>query len=276
MARVVKDDPRLPIKWNQWCSVVRWEFKDPTPFIRSREFLWQEGHTAHLTEQAARTELINIIQLYQQTYKLLCVPTISGTKTRFEKFAGADETYTVETYLPDANRVVQAATAHLLGTNFSKSTCFNIYVQQSKTLSESITETPNHMIACDDILSENSKRVYLTQNSWGFTTRSIGIMIIHHSDNHGLIIPPLVASQQFVIIPIIKGDNFSEVNEYAHYIKQLLAIKYRVFVDDNPNQRSGRKYNKYELEGIPFRIEIGSNEIIDKQITLKSRIGKKN
>lgn len=256
MSKVVKEGQMLPIKWNQWCNVVRWEFRDPTPFIRSREFLWQEGHTCHRTREAALNELDDIIKIYQETYHLMCIPTIPGTKTRFEKFAGAEETHTIETYIHGANKAVQAATAHLLGTTFSKRESFNICIQQPTS----------------DIDNPSFIDVPLIQNSWGFTTRSIGIMVMTHSDDIGLVIPPKIASRQFVIIPITSSKNSEEVNKFAQHVSQILGSKYRVFVDDNPNFKPGRKYCKYELEGIPFRIEIGQKEASQNRITLVSRI----
>lgn len=161
MIRSYKD---LPIKYNQWCNVVRWEFKDTIPFIRSREFLWQEGHTAFFCEFEAQKEVTDMIDIYKQTYeKYLSVPVVKGIKTKKETFAGAEYTYTIESYIPCVGKGIQCATSHHLGQNFSK--MFNL-----------------------EFLNKEGKKEYCYQNSWGFTTRSIGVMIQEHSDNKGLVI----------------------------------------------------------------------------------------
>ncbi|XP_003367590.1 proline--tRNA ligase, partial [Trichinella spiralis] len=168
----------LPLKINQWCNIVRWEFKHPTPFLRSREFLWQEGHTAHANKDDAVKEVHDILDLYARVYEeLLAVPVIKGRKTDKEKFAGADFTTTIEAYIPTSGRGIQAATSHHLGQNFSK--MFDIVYEHPET--------------------QKKENVY--QNSWGLTTRSIGVFTMIHSDNQGLVLPPAVAKVQVVIIP---------------------------------------------------------------------------
>lgn len=165
----------LPLKLNQWCNVVRWEFKHPTPFLRSREFLWQEGHTAFTNKKEAIEEVYDILEVYKRTYEeLLAVPVIKGRKTEKEKFAGGDFTTTVEAYIPITGRGIQAATSHHLGQNFSK--MFEIEFEDPVTL----------------------KKEYAYQNSWGFTTRSIGISIMIHSDDNGLVLPPKIADTQVI------------------------------------------------------------------------------
>jgi prolyl-tRNA synthetase len=183
-ARKIQSHRDLPLKLNQWNNVVRWEFKHPMPFIRSREFLWQEGHTAHLTQKAASEEVLQILDWYSDVYQeLLAVPVVKGTKTVNEKFPGADYTTTIEGFIPATGRGIQAATSHALGQHFSK--MFNITV-----------EDPHAKEA------GKSEHVHVWQNSWGLTTRSIGVMILTHGDNRGLVIPPRVAETQVVLIPV--------------------------------------------------------------------------
>ena len=163
----------LPLKLNQWNSVVRWEFKHPQPFLRTREFLWQEGHTAFLTGEEAKEEVLQILDFYAGIYEeLLAVPVVKGKKTEKEKFAGGDFTTTCEGYIPQTGRAIQGATSHHLGQNFSK--MFNLTVENPKG-----PEFP---------------KVYAYQNSWGISTRSIGVMVMVHSDNKGLVIPPRAVS----------------------------------------------------------------------------------
>lgn len=235
----------LPLKFNQWCNVVRWEFKDPTPFIRSREFLWNEGHSSFVSREDAQKDAIDMIKLYKQTYfELLAVPTILGQKTEKEKFAGADSTYTIETFIPEVGKAVQAATSHMLGQNFSK--MFNIQFQD-----------------------ENASKQYVWQTSWGFTTRSIGIMLMYHSDNLGAVIPPKVANIQIVIIPIIIKESESVI-EYSTTIANKLKHKFRIHVD-NRNYKPGWKYNYWERHGVPLRIEIGPKDVKNNVITICRR-----
>lgn len=175
----IKSHRDLPLKLNQWSNVVRWEFKDPTPFLRSREFLWQEGHTAHATYEDADSMVMSALGLYKQVYQdLLCVPVIPGYKTKKEKFAGGHQTTTVEAYVPGSGRAIQGATSHNLGQNFGK--MFDITFQDE---------------------TGGSKTVW--QTSWGLTTRTIGVMVMVHGDDKGLVMPPRVSPLQVVIVPII-------------------------------------------------------------------------
>jgi prolyl-tRNA synthetase len=231
----------LPLKYNQWCSVVRWEFKDPTPFIRSREFLWQEGHTCHKSYESAIEEVNDILDLYKQCYSdVLAIPTIRGHKTEKEKFCGAEITSTIEGYIPGANRAIQCATSHCLGQNFSK--LFNIIY--------------------DD---ENSKNQHVWQNSWGFTTRSIGVMLMTHGDNKGMIYPPMVAPIQIVIIPIIFKDSKESVMNYINEVYEKLQQRFRVKVDTS-NHKPGWKQNYWEVMGTPIRLEIGPHDVRNQTI----------
>lgn len=169
----------LPLKLNQWSNVVRWEFKDPTPFLRSREFLWQEGHTAHSTFEEADEMVMEGLNLYKGVYEeLLAVPVVPGYKTEKEKFAGGYRTTTVEAYIAGSGRAIQGATSHHLGQNFGK--MFDITFQNEKGESETVWQT-----------------------SWGLTTRTIGVMVMVHGDDTGLVLPPRIAPLQVVIVPII-------------------------------------------------------------------------
>ena len=249
MGKMIEKD-RLPLKLNQWCNVIRWEFRDPTPFIRSREFLWQEGHTAHLTEEEATEMTRTMIIEYQHMYhNLLRVPTILGKKTPTERFAGADDTYTVEAYIPGCGKSIQAATSHMLGQNFSK--MFNLFVQD-----------------------ERMKKSYLYQTSWGFTTRSIGIALMVHSDDTGVILPTDLCETQIVVVPIYRTKNKETVLEYAGMVSSLLEnADYRVELDLR-NKKPGWKYNYWELRGVPYRIEVGGRDMEAESVTVCERLNR--
>ena len=193
----IKSHRDLPLKLNQWSNVVRWEFKFPTPFLRSREFLWQEGHTAHASFEEANTMVMQALELYKRVYQdLLCVPVVPGYKTEKEKFAGGYQTTTVEAYVAGSGRAIQGATSHNLGQNFGK--MFDIRYQDEK----GETQIP-------------------WQTSWGLTTRTIGVMVMVHGDDKGLVMPPRVSPIQVVIVAII-SKNFSP--ETANpYCEKILA-----------------------------------------------------
>lgn len=229
----------LPLKLNQWSNVVRWEFKDPTPFLRSREFLWQEGHTAHANLEEAESMVREALELYRGVYEdLLAVPVIPGYKTEKEKFAGGHRTTTVEAYIPGSGRAIQGATSHNLGQNFGK--MFDINYQDE---------------------SGNTQIVW--QTSWGLTTRTIGVMVMVHGDDQGLVLPPRVAPLQVVIIPIIsKTLSFQDVTPYCMAIYNTLhEVGIRVKFDDRDLYNPGWKYNHWEQKGVPIRIEVGPRDI---------------
>lgn len=255
-AKWVQSHRDLPLKLNQWCSVVRWEFKHPQPFLRTREFLWQEGHTAFLESKEAEDEVLEILGHYANIYKeLLAIPVVQGRKTEKEKFAGAVFTTTVEGYIPQTGRAIQGGTSHHLGQNFSK--MFNLSV-----------ENP---------LGANHPKIFAYQNSWGISTRSIGVMVMTHSDNKGLVIPPRVAERQVVIIPvgITKKTTIDEKNKIFDTCKkiekQLYEKDIRIFGDYNDNYTPGWKFSQYELKGIPLRIEIGPKDISKNQMVVVCR-----
>jgi prolyl-tRNA synthetase len=242
LPNMIRTHRDLPMKLNQWCNVVRWEFKAPTPFIRSREFLWNEGHTAFSTQEEALNEVDDIIHVYQNAYRsVLCVPTIVGIKTEKEKFAGAELTYTIEGFIPNVGKGIQAATAHYLGQNFSK--MFNIKYQDG-----------------------NQENKYVHQNSWGFTTRSIGVTIMTHGDDKGMVYPPTIAPIQIVIIPIWNKNSKENVMVFCQNIYNQLSSLYRVHFDDT-DDKPGAKFNHWELNGVPIRIEIGPKDIAKGVIT---------
>ncbi|KAI3386115.1 hypothetical protein SNEBB_011320 [Seison nebaliae] len=214
----------LPLKLNQWNNVVRWEFKHPQPFIRSREFLWQEGHTAHADKQSAIEEVHYILNLYRQVYEdLMAIPVICGKKTEKEKFAGADFTTTIEAFIHSTGRGVQAATSHHLGQNFSK--MFDIGFEDPKV---------------------PSTRSYVYQNSWGLTTRSIGVMIMVHGDDKGLVLPPKVAKYQIVLLAVGKTITDELKGEVKRLEKVLNSNGVRTFADmrDHVSNELGEKEMK--------------------------------
>lgn len=240
----------LPLKLNQWNNVVRWEFKNPTPFIRTREFLWQEGHTAHATKEEADTEVRQILDFYAGAYEeLLAVPMIKGVKTEKEKFAGADYTTTIEGFIPSTGRGIQAATSHQLGQNFGK--MFGISAEY-----------------------EDGKKLIPWQNSWGFTTRSLGVMIMVHGDDKGLVLPPRVAPVQAVVIPIVFKDK-DEIDEIYKNVDEIVDVLakagVRVESDKRRGYTPGWKYNHWELKGVPLRFELGPKDVAKKQVRVVRR-----
>ncbi|KAI5888749.1 prolyl-tRNA synthetase [Schizophyllum commune H4-8] len=246
----------LPLKLNQWNSVVRWEFKNPQPFLRTREFLWQEGHTAFLTKPEADAEVRQILDLYRQIYEdLLAVPVIPGIKSEKEKFAGGLYTTTIEGFIPTSGRGIQAATSHCLGQNFSRPEMFNISVEDP---------------------SKPNEKLYVWQNSWGLSTRTIGVMVMVHGDNQGLVLPPRVASIQAVIVPCgIKAGASDEerksINDKCEAIAQELRDGgVRAKADLRDIYTPGYKFNDWEQKGVPLRLEIGPKDL-EKKSTLTVR-----
>ena len=223
----------LPFIYNQWCNVLRWE-KETRPFLRSREFLWQEGHTIHETAEEAKKLTIKMLDIYGEVIEeLLAIPVLKGQKTEKEKFAGAETTYTVETLMHDG-RALQAGTSHYFGQNFTKP--FNVKFQ-----------------------NREGKEEYAYQTSWGISTRLIGAVIMAHGDNRGLKLPPKVAPIQAVIVPIAIHKN--GVKEKAQEIFDILSEKYRMELDVRDNYTPGYKFNDWEMRGVPVRIEIGPRDI---------------
>ena len=231
----------LPKNYNQWCSVVRWE-KTTRPFLRSREFLWQEGHTAHATYKDAqeRTELmLNVYADFAEQY--LAIPVVRGQKTDKEKFAGAEATYTIEALMHDG-KALQCGTSHNFGEGFARA--FEI-----------------------QYLDKDNKLKYVNQTSWGMTTRMIGAIIMVHGDDDGLILPPNVAPTQVMIVPIQMQKE--GVLEAAQNVKELLSA-FRVKVDDS-DRRPGYKFSDCEMKGIPLRVEVGPKDIEAGQAVLVRR-----
>ncbi len=224
-----------PLKFfpmNQWNNVVRWEFKHPQPFLRTREFLWQEGHTAFATREEACEEVYQILDHYADVYShLLAIPVVKGQKTEKEKFAGADFTTTVEAFIAASGRAIQGATSHHLGQNFSK--MFNIEFD-------------------DPVTNEKN---WAHQNSWGLTTRTIGVLVMVHSDNIGLILPPRVALYQVVIVPcgvtasLAKEDEEKLYEKCKEYEAILRKAGVRAHYDNRHNYSPGWKFNSWELKG---------------------------
>lgn len=228
----------LPYLYNQWCSVVRWE-KSTRPFLRTSEFLWQEGHTLHETYEEAQDETIQMLNIYRQmAEELLAIPMVTGRKSEKEKFAGAYATYTIEALMHDG-KALQSGTSHNLGQHFTKA--FEIqYLGRGGEL-----EFPYH-------------------TSWGVSTRLIGGLIMVHGDNRGLVMPPRVAPTQVVIIPI--AQNKPGVLDKAYELKAALIERgIRVELNDDTNYTPGWKFNEYEMKGVPLRIEIGPRDIQNNQ-----------
>ncbi len=232
-AHIVQSWRDLPKLYNQWCSVVRWE-KTTRPFLRSREFLWQEGHTIHATEEEARRETLEILDCYAELCeKYLCIPVIKGRKTDREKFAGAEETYTIEAMMHDG-KALQSGTSHYFGQGFAKA--FGIqFADKQNNLS------------------------YVHQTSWGISTRLIGGIIMTHGDDEGLVLPPAVAPIQIAVIPV--AQHKPGVLEKAQEVAQTLrAAGFRVKLDDS-EQSPGWKFAEYEMRGVPLRLELGPRDI---------------
>lgn len=234
----------LPYLYNQWCSVVRWE-KNTRPFLRTAEFLWQEGHTLHETKEEAQKETLQQLGIYEEMCReLLAIPLVVGRKTEREKFAGAEATYTIEALMHDG-KALQAGTSHNLGQHFTKA--FDIKYQ-----------------------GRTGGLEYPYHTSWGVTTRLIGAMIMVHGDNRGLVLPPRLAPTQVVIIPIAqkKVGVLEHVNELY---EELKAAGIRVKLDDSTEYSPGWKFNEYEMKGIPIRIEVGPRDIEAGHVMVSTR-----
>ncbi|XP_052210036.1 proline--tRNA ligase, cytoplasmic [Diospyros lotus] len=234
----------LPLKLNQWCNVVRWEFSNPTPFIRSREFLWQEGHTAFATKEEADKEVLEILELYRCIYEeYLAIPVIKGKKSEHEKFAGGLYTTSVEAFVPQTGRGIQGATSHCLGQNFAK--MFEINFE-----------------------NEKGEKAMVWQNSWAYSTRTIGVMVMVHGDDKGLVLPPKVAAVQVIVIPVPYKDADTDgiIKACEATVETLIKSGFRAEVDFRENYSPGWKYSNWELKGVPLRIEIGPKDLANQQV----------
>jgi len=235
----------LPLKINQWCNIVRWETKATRLFLRTREFLWQEGHNVYETPEECEKETVEIIKRYKKLVEnLLAIPVLVGKKSDKEKFAGALHTYTIESFMPDG-KALQCGTSHNLGEGFAKA--FNI-----------------------SFLGRDEKKHFPFQNSWGLSTRLIGGLVMTHSDNSGLVLPPNVSENKVVIIPLIFKDKKEKVIKKSHEICKKLK-KFGPILDDSEDYSPGYKFSEYELKGIPLRIEIGPRDLENESVTLVRR-----
>jgi prolyl-tRNA synthetase len=241
--KIINSYRDLPKLYNQWCSVVRWE-KTTRPFLRGKEFLWQEGHTAHATEAEARKETLDILEIYRKLgEELLAIPFVTGRKTEKEKFAGAVETYSIEALMHDG-QALQSGTTHYFGQGFAKA--FDI-----------------------KFTDEKNSLQFVHQTSWGVSTRLIGAVIMVHGDDEGLVLPPYVAPTQVVIIPIQSQKESVQVATKTLF-DQLKKAGFRVSVDDS-SKSPGWKFSEYEMKGVPVRIEIGPRDLERNEVTLVTR-----
>lgn len=241
-ANIVHSYRDLPKLYNQWVSVVRWE-KTTRPFLRTREFLWQEGHTIHATAEEAREETIRMLNVYAEfCEKYLAMPVVKGVKTAKERFAGAEDTYTIEALMHDG-KALQSGTSHYFGDGFAKA--FDI-----------------------QFTGKDNKLHHPFQTSWGTTTRLIGAIIMTHGDDNGLVLPPAVAPIQLVIIPI--ASHKDGVLDKANELKNKLASVCRVKLDDSDNS-AGWKFSEYEMKGVPLRLEIGPKDIENNRCVVVRR-----
>ena len=237
----------LPILINQWANVVRWEMRTRL-FLRTAEFLWQEGHTAHATKEEAIEETVKMLDVYAQfVEEYMAVPVIKGVKSANERFAGAEDTYCIEALMQDG-KALQAGTSHFLGQNFAKA--FNV-----------------------QFLNKENKQEFVWATSWGVSTRLIGALIMAHGDDNGLIMPPRIAPFQVVIVPIYKGEDSKAAIDAKidGLVKELRSIGIRVKVDNNDNTRPGWKFAEYELKGVPVRIAMGLRDLENNVVELARR-----
>ncbi|WP_158057786.1 proline--tRNA ligase [Halorussus halophilus] len=247
MSQWVRSHRDLPLRLNQWCSVIRWEATETKPFFRTKEFLWQEGHTAHETEDEAWDETMTRLGQYEKLYEdVLAIPVMRGRKPAHDKFPGAHTTTTVEALMPDG-KSVQGGTSHYLGQSFAEA--------------YDLTYT-------DEDEEENVAHT----TSWGLSWRALGALIMTHSDDQGFVCPPKIAPEQVVIVPIWNEDNEEEVLDYAEGVADDLEdADVRVELDDRDERNPGFKFNEWELKGVPVRIEIGPNEVEDEELTVVHR-----
>ena len=243
----IKSYRDLPLLINQWANVVRWEMRTRL-FLRTTEFLWQEGHTAHSTAEEAVEETVKMLNVYADFVEsYMAVPVIKGVKTPNERFAGALDTYCIEALMQDG-KALQAGTSHFLGQNFAKA--FDV-----------------------KFLSKENKQEYVWATSWGSSTRLVGALVMAHSDDEGLILPPRIAPVQVVIVPIYKGDEQKKEIDVKinQLISELKKSGIRVKYDDNENARPGWKFAEYELKGVPVRLAIGARDIQNNVVEIARR-----
>lgn len=243
----IKSHRDLPILINQWANVVRWEMRTRL-FLRTAEFLWQEGHTAHVSKEEAIEEAERMLNVYTDFVEnFMGIPVIQGVKSPAERFAGAEETYCIEAMMQDG-KALQAGTSHFLGQNFAKA--FDVKYQ-----------------------SKEGKQEYVWATSWGVSTRLIGALIMSHSDDHGLVLPPNIAPIQVVIVPIHRNEEqLNAISELADaLISQLKKLGISVKFDDRTEYKPGWKFNEYELKGIPVRVTIGPKDLENKQVEIARR-----
>ncbi len=241
-SNIIQSHRDLPKLYNQWCSVVRWE-KTTRPFLRTMEFLWQEGHTAHATAEEAQEETIKMLNIYSDFCNdILAIPVVKGEKTAKERFAGAKATYTIESLMHDG-KALQSGTSHNFGDGFAKA--FDI-----------------------QYTDKENKLQYVHQTSWGMTTRLIGAIIMVHGDNSGLVLPPAVAPIQVVIVPVAqqKPGVLDKANEFKERLEKFARVK----VDDT-DRSPGWKFAEYEMKGVPVRLEVGPKDIENNQVVLARR-----
>ena len=237
----------LPILCNQWCNVVRWEMRTRL-FLRTAEFLWQEGHTAHATREEAVAETERMLHVYADFVEnYMAIPVVKGVKSPNERFAGALDTYCIEALMQDG-KALQAGTSHFLGQNFAKA--FDV-----------------------KFLNKDNQLEYVWATSWGVSTRLIGALIMTHSDDHGLVLPPKLAPTQVVIIPIYKTDEQRQAiaDKVASLVQELKALNITVKFDDDDTKRSGWKFNEYEQKGVPVRVAIGPRDLENNQAEVARR-----
>jgi len=237
----------LPVLINQWANVVRWEMRTRL-FLRTTEFLWQEGHTAHATADEAQEETLRMLNVYAEfAIEDAAIPVIAGRKSESEKFAGAVTSYTIEAMMGDC-KALQSGTSHFLGQNFARA--FDI-----------------------KFLDENNELQYVWTTSWGLSTRMVGAVVMVHGDDQGLVLPPKLAPIQAVIVPIWKNDDQrAEVLEAVGRVEAMLRDEVRVHVDDRDEYSPGWKFNEWEMRGVPLRIEIGPRDVKQEQVTLAVRL----
>lgn len=242
-AKIINSYRDLPKLYNQWCSVVRWE-KTTRPFLRGAEFLWQEGHTMHESEEEARTETLRMLEVYDDLGRdLLAIPFVKGRKTEKEKFAGALETYSIEALMPDG-KGLQSGTTHYFGQGFSKAFGVNF-------------------------LGRDGKLAHPHQTSWGVSTRLLGAIIMVHGDDNGLVLPPCVAPVQVVIIPVA-SQKPGVIPACRDLLKEIQTTDVRVKLDES-DKTAGWKFSEYEMKGVPLRIELGPRDIENGVVTIAKR-----